>query len=75
MLIDEPLRGLDEAGIATMLSFLRSQTSRGAAVFVVTPKLDEFQSHSDVLYRLDGGEVHPWSEKDSQQISLGVAPT
>lgn len=61
MLIDEPLRGLDDAGIGTMLSFLRAQAARGAAVLVVAPKIDELRACGDVFYRLRGGKVYPWS--------------
>jgi ABC-2 type transport system ATP-binding protein len=75
MLIDEPLRGLDEAGIATMLSFLRSQVRRGASVLIVAPKLDELQAHADVLYRLRDAEVHPWAEDGPDELPLRMAPT
>jgi ABC-type multidrug transport system ATPase subunit len=75
MLIDEPLRGLDEAGIATMLSFLRAQATRGAAVLVVAPKLDELQSHGDVLFRLEDGRVRAWSEEHAVEPSLRTVPT
>jgi ABC-type multidrug transport system ATPase subunit len=74
MLIDEPLRGLDEAGIATMLSFLRAQATRGAAVLIVAPKLDELQAHADELYRLRDGGVHPWAEDGSDGVLLGIGP-
>jgi ABC-type multidrug transport system ATPase subunit len=62
LLIDEPLRGLDSEGIGTMLSFLRAQATRGAAVLVVAPKLDELHACGDVFYRLQAGRVQPWSE-------------
>lgn len=83
MLIDEPLRGLDEAGIQTMLSFLRAQATRGAAVLVVAPKLDELRDLGDVLYRLRDGQVQPWfesvpdlqacDEHEVSEVGLGVA--
>jgi ABC-type multidrug transport system ATPase subunit len=66
MLIDEPLRGLDEAGIQTMLCFLAAQARRGGAVLVVAPKLDELRAHGDVLYRLREGLVLPWTEHVGQ---------
>jgi ABC-type multidrug transport system ATPase subunit len=75
MLIDEPLRGLDESGIAAMVSFLRSQANRGAAVLVVAPKLDELQAHADALYRLREGEVSPWTGDGSDELALRLAPT
>lgn len=83
MLIDEPLRGLDDAGIATMLSFLRTQAARGAAVLIVAPKLDELRACGDAFYRLRGGRVHPWSvsrgellaceESDGYELPLRAA--
>lgn len=66
MLIDEPLRGLDEAGIHTMLAFLAAQARRGGAVLVVAPKLDELKAYADVLYRLSEGVVRPWADRELQ---------
>src|ERR1700690_4411919 len=60
MLIDEPLRGLDEAGIEAMLSFLRSRATAGAAVLIVAPKLDELRAEADALYRLRDGQIRSW---------------
>jgi ABC-type multidrug transport system ATPase subunit len=65
MLIDEPLRGLDEDGIEAMLSFLHAQAARGAAVLVVAPKLDELQAHADALYRLSNGQIRPWTHPEA----------
>ncbi len=74
MLIDEPLRGLDETGTATMLSFLRAQASRGAAVLVVAPKLDELMTHADALYRLRDGAVHPCTVEELDGFAPRLAP-
>jgi ABC-type multidrug transport system ATPase subunit len=60
LLIDEPLRGLDEAGIAAVLAFLRRRAAGGASVLVATPKADELEQEADVLLRLRDGVVHPW---------------
>jgi ABC-type multidrug transport system ATPase subunit len=60
LLIDEPLRGLDEAGIAAVLAFLRRRAQEGASVLVATPKADELEQEADVLLRLRDGVVHPW---------------
>lgn len=65
MLIDEPLRGLDEAGIAAMISFLSAQALRGAAVLVVAPKLDELGASAQSLHRLREGMVLPWVQGES----------
>jgi len=72
MLIDEPLRGLDGDGIDTMLSFLRVEAQRGAAVLVVAPKLDELQAHADVLLRLKDGEVRACTQEESDDQVLSM---
>jgi len=75
MLIDEPLRGLDETGIKTMLSFLRGRAARGAAVLIVAPKLDELQPSADILFRLRDGRIHPWGETDpTVPLAEGLRP-
>jgi len=71
MLIDEPLRGLDEAGIETMLSFLRGRATRGAAVLIVAPKLDELRGEADALYRLRDGQIHPWAAPETDGLPTG----
>jgi ABC-type multidrug transport system ATPase subunit len=73
MLVDEPLRGLDEAGIERMLCFLSDRATRGAAVLVVTPKLDELQARADVLLRLHEGRIYPWS--DDPELAGSLART
>jgi ABC-type multidrug transport system ATPase subunit len=60
MLIDEPLRGLDDAGIERILAFLRARVARGTAILVVAPKLDELRAEASVLYRLRDGQILPW---------------
>jgi len=64
LLIDEPLRGLDEAGIATILGFLRRRAHGGAAVLIATPKADELEAEADVLLRLRAGAVRPWHDPE-----------
>jgi ABC-type multidrug transport system ATPase subunit len=65
MLIDEPLRGLDDAGIERILSFMRARATRGAAILVVAPKLDELRSEADVLLRLHEGQILPWDSSEA----------
>jgi ABC-type multidrug transport system ATPase subunit len=64
LLIDEPLRGLDDAGIATILRFLRRRAEGGAALLVTAPKADELEGEADLLLRLRDGVVHPWREPE-----------
>ena len=66
LLIDEPLRGLDEAGIATIVAFLRRRAAAGACVLVTAPKADELEAEADVLLRLRDGAVHPWHEPEPE---------
>jgi len=72
MLIDEPLRGLDEEGIATVISFLRAQAARGAAVLVVAPRLDELRPCADVLLQLEDGEVRALGRDTQQDLMLSM---
>jgi ABC-type multidrug transport system ATPase subunit len=62
LLIDEPLRGLDESGIARILAFLRRRADEGAAVLVTAPKLDELEAAADVLFRLREGAIYEWHD-------------
>ena len=71
MLIDEPLRGLDEAGIETMLSFLRGRAVRGAAVLIVAPKLDELRAEADAIYCLRDGQIHSWAAPETDGLLIG----
>jgi len=64
LLIDEPLRGLDDAGIAMINGFLRRRAQGGAAVLIATPKADELGAEADVMLRLRDGAVAPWHETD-----------
>ena len=64
LLIDEPLRGLDDAGIARVLTFLRRRVRHGATVLVTAPRADEFAAEADLLLRLQGGVVHPWRDAE-----------
>jgi ABC-type multidrug transport system ATPase subunit len=65
LLIDEPLRGLDDGGIARIIAFLRRRAEQGAAILIVTPKADELRAEADVMLRLKEGTVRPWHETES----------
>jgi ABC-2 type transport system ATP-binding protein len=62
LLIDEPLRGLDDGGIARINAFLRRRARQGAAVLIATPKADELGAEADVMWRLHKGTVRPWRQ-------------
>jgi ABC-type multidrug transport system ATPase subunit len=58
LLIDEPLRGLDEESIARVLSVLRTRATAGTAVLVAAPKLDELANLADSFYAVsEQGEL------------------
>jgi ABC-2 type transport system ATP-binding protein len=64
LLIDEPLRGLDDAGITRINGFLRRRAEGGAAVLIATPKADELGAEADVMLRLRDGSASPWSQNE-----------
>jgi len=49
LLIDEPLRGLDDDAMAQVLATLRGHADRGATVLVASPSTHEFEGWFDVL--------------------------
>jgi len=67
LLIDEPLRGLDDGGVALINAFLSRRARQGAAVLIATPRADELASAADVMLRLRAGTVRPWHERDGAQ--------
>jgi ABC-2 type transport system ATP-binding protein len=64
LLIDEPLRGLDDSGIAEVLAFLRRRARGGASVLVTAPRADELAAEADILLRLQHGVVQPWRDAE-----------
>ncbi len=59
LLVDEPLRGLDDAGITATLAFLRRRAHDGATVLVAAPKADELATEADAMLSLHDGVVDP----------------
>ena len=58
LLLDEPLRGLDETGVEQALSFIDARVSRGASALVAAPTVSEFQDRGYTLCRLGQGSIH-----------------
>lgn len=50
LLIDEPLRGLDDEAIALVLGTLRTHAERGATVLVAAPAIHEFGDWPDAVH-------------------------
>ena len=63
LLIDEPLRGLDETGVEQVLRFFRVRVQRGASALIAAPTVSEFAPLDFPLYRIVEGTIQPdsWS--------------
>jgi ABC-2 type transport system ATP-binding protein len=57
LLLDEPLNGLDPAGVHWMRSLLRAQAARGTAVFVSSHLISEMALTADRLIVIDSGRL------------------
>ncbi|MBV9801891.1 MAG: ABC transporter ATP-binding protein [Solirubrobacterales bacterium] len=57
LLLDEPLRGLDQKGIDRVLEFLAAQSQRGTTVLVVAPLVQELSEVADHLWELHEGRL------------------
>lgn len=59
LLIDEPLRGLDQPSIELVLTALQSRVERGATVLTAAPRLDELANASSQSFELSDGRISP----------------
>ena len=59
LLIDEPLRGLDEDGVERALAFVKRRTDTGGAALIVAPTVREFAGANLSLFRLRNGQITP----------------
>jgi ABC-type multidrug transport system ATPase subunit len=57
LLMDEPLRGLDDEGIEQVMLFLKRRLERGASALIVAPTVSEFRDEGYELLRLREGVV------------------
>lgn len=57
LLLDEPMRGLDEDGVDRVRSFLLRRSERGTTTLVVAPTLTEFDGLPALWLQLEGGKV------------------
>jgi len=56
-LLDEPLRGLDETGVATVLDFIRARAADGRALLIVAPTVEHFAGLDADWLRLEEGRL------------------
>jgi ABC-type multidrug transport system ATPase subunit len=57
LLIDEPLRGLDEDGTERAIRFIERRVRDGGAALVVAPTIREFENRGLPLHRLIDGSI------------------
>ena len=57
LLIDEPLRGLDETGVEAALGFIRRRIDTGAGALIAAPTVTEFRGRGFSLFRLVDGRL------------------
>lgn len=57
LLLDEPLRGLDQRGVDCVLAFIARQAERGTTVLVATPLVHELQGVADQWLELRAGHL------------------
>ena len=56
-LLDEPLRGLDETGVATVLEFVRARAAEGRSLLIVAPTVEHFAGLDADWLRLEEGRL------------------
>lgn len=57
LLVDEPLRGLDEQATHLVLDALRKRATAGATILTAAPRLDELEHAADWTVRLTSGRI------------------
>ena len=62
LLLDEPMRGLDEEGIDRVRAFLRRRSDAGGTILAVAPTLHEFSDLSALWLQLEEGRITPAHE-------------
>ncbi|PSN19077.1 energy-coupling factor ABC transporter ATP-binding protein [filamentous cyanobacterium CCP5] len=67
LLLDEPFRFLDQAGVHQLLDLIQRRTRQGQGVLVIEHRLELLKPVCDRAYRLASGRLFPWD--------LGAAPS
>ena len=57
LLLDEPLRGLDQRGVECVLGFIVRQAERGATVLVAAPLVQDLRDVADQILELRAGRL------------------
>ncbi|HEX9713098.1 MAG TPA: ABC transporter ATP-binding protein [Actinomycetota bacterium] len=57
LLLDEPMRGLDEEGVARVRALLRARTEAGGTVLIAAPTMDGIEGLGDDVIELRQGAI------------------
>ena len=57
LLLDEPLRGLDQRGVDCVLGFIARQAGRGTTVLVAAPLVQDLRDVADQILELRAGRL------------------
>ncbi len=60
LLLDEPFRGLDQAGLTATLNLVQYFRSTGVTTLIAAPVIDDVLSIADSTYRISGSQVEPF---------------
>jgi len=69
LLLDEPLRGLDQRGVDCVLDFIRRRAERGDAVLVAAPLVQELREIADQTLELRSGRLHQPSFVTAREVA------
>lgn len=57
LLLDEPLRGLDQSGVDCVLSFIARSSERGSTLLIAAPLVQELREVADQMLELRSGRL------------------
>lgn len=58
LLLDEPMNGLDEQGVADMRTLFLSLKENGVTILLASHNAEDIALLCDNVYRIDGGKIH-----------------
>ena len=61
VLLDEPMNGLDDAGVEDIRNILKTFRQKGATIIIATHSKDDIHSLCDSIYRMDKGTLKKYT--------------
>ena len=58
LLLDEPMKGLDEQGVTDMRTLFLSLKENGVTILLASHNTEDIALLCDNVYRIDGGKIH-----------------